>query len=242
MIILNNIAKSGDIMEYEIKGGAFPIVICTLQKGERMKDESGSMAFMDSGIKMDTNTGGGLIKGLGRAISGDSLFINTFVAEVDNQRVGFTPSCPGRIIPIDLSNSRSIIAQKSSFLAAQDTVDITVHFKKKLGVGLFGGEGFILQKFTGSGMVFLEVDGEVIEYDLAPGEQLFVDQGHIAAMEESVDFDIERVKGAKNMLFGGEGLFLATLKGPGKVWIQTMPLSKLAEALIPFMPTNTEQH
>ncbi|MBO5151658.1 MAG: TIGR00266 family protein [Methanobrevibacter sp.] len=223
-------------MEYEIKGGAFPMVVCKLQKGERMKDESGAMAFMTSGIKMDTNTGGGLLKGLGRALAGDSLFINTFEAQKDNEEIGFSSYYPGRIIPIRLDGTNPIIGQKSSFLAAEDSVNIDMYFRKKLGAGIFGGEGFILQKFSGNGMVFLEIDGEVIERYLEPGETLFIDQGHVAAMDETVDFDIERIKGAKNMVFGGEGLFLATLRGPGRIWVQTMPIPKLAQALIPYIP------
>lgn len=227
-------------MEYEIKGGSFPIVICKLQKGETMKNETGAMAFMSSDMKMDTNTGGGLLKGLGRALSGDTIFLNFFTAQSDNQQIGFAARTPGKIMPIRLNGSNTIIGQKNAFLAAEDGVNLDIYFRNKLGAGIFGGEGFILQKFTGTGIVFLEIDGEVIEHDLQPGEKLLVDPGHIAAMEESVDFDIERVKGAKNILFG-EGLFFARLQGPGKVWIQTMPLSKLAEALIPFLPTTTEK-
>lgn len=228
-------------MDYEINGGSFPVVVCKLQKGETLKNESGAMAFMTSDIKMKTNTDGGLLKGIGRALSGDSIFLTFFTANSDNQKIGFSSSCPGKIIPIKLDGSNSIIGQKNAFLASEDSVNIDMHFRKKLGAGLLGGEGFILQKFTGNGMLFLEIDGEVIEHDLKDGEKLFVDQGHLAAMEESVKFDIERVKGAKNILFGGEGLFLATLTGPGKVWIQTMPISKLAEAIIPFLPVNNEK-
>lgn len=223
-------------MDYKIKGGSFPMVVCKLHKGESMKDDSGSMAFMTSGMKMETSTGGGLLKGLGRALAGDSMFINTFTAEEDNQEIGFASYTPGKIIPLRLDGSKSVIGQKSSFLAAEESIEINMFFRKKLGAGLFGGEGFILQKFTGTGMVFLEIDGEVIERHLQPGETVMVDAGHIAALDESVDFDIERVKGAKNMLLGGEGLFLAKVTGPGRVWIQTMPVSKLAEALIPYMP------
>ena len=225
-------------MEYEIKGGSFPIVICTLQNGETMKNETGAMAFMTSNIKMETTTDGGLLKGLGRALSGDTLFLNFFTAQSDNEQIGFSSRTPGKIIPINLNGS-TIIGQKNAFLAAEKSVDVDIFFKKKLGAGLFGGEGFILQKFSGNGTVFLEIDGEVIEKDLAPGEKLLLDPGHIAAMEPTVDFGIERVKGAKNILFG-EGIFFSKLTGPGKVWIQTMPLSKLAEALIPFLPTPSE--
>ncbi len=225
-------------MEYEIKGGSFPIVICTLQKGETMKNETGAMSFMTSNMKMETSTGGGLLKGLGRALSGDTIFLNFFTAESDNEQIGFSSCTPGKIMPIRLNGSNSIIGQKNAFLAAEESVDVDIYFKKRLGAGLFGGEGFVLQKFTGNGIVFLEIDGEVIEKDLQPGEKLLLDPGHVAAIEETVDFDIEMVKGAKNILFG-EGLFFSKLTGPGKVWIQTMPISKLAEALIPFLPTQT---
>ena len=225
-------------MEYEIKGGAFPIVICTLQKGETMKNETGAMAFMTSDMKMETSTGGGLLKGLGRALAGDTLFLNFFTAQSDNEQIGFSACTPGKIMSIKLDGSNTIIGQKNAFLAAEDSVDVDIFFKKKLGAGLFGGEGFVLQKFSGNGMLFIEIDGEVIEKELQPGEKLLLDPGHIAAMDESIDFDIERVKGAKNILFG-EGLFFAKLTGPGKVWIQTMPISKLAAALIPFLPTSS---
>ena len=225
-------------MEYKIEGGTFPLVICTLQKGETLKNETGAMAYMTSGIKMETNTGGGLLKGIGRALSGDTLFLNYFTAEEDNQEIGFSARTPGKIMPVRLDGTNTVIGQKNAFLAAEESVDVDIYFKKSLGAGLFGGEGFILQKFTGNGMVFLEIDGEVIEYNLKPGEKILLDPGHVAAMEESVRFDIERVKGAKNILFG-EGLFFARLEGPGRVWIQTMPISKLAEAIIPFLPTQT---
>ena len=222
-------------MEYEIRGGAFPIVVCTLQKGEIMKNETGAMAFMTSNIKMETNTDGGLLKGLGRMLSGDTIFFNFFTAQSDNQQIGFSARTPGKIMPIRLTGSNTIIGQKCAFLAAEESVDVDIYFSNKLGTGIFGGEGFILQQFNGTGMVFLEIDGEVIEKDLQPGEKLLLDPGHLAAMESTVDFDIERVKGAKNILFG-EGLFFAKLQGPGKVWIQTMPITKLAEALIPYLP------
>lgn len=224
-------------MEYEITGGSFPTVVCTLNKGETMKDETGAMSFMTSNIKMETNTGGGLLKGLGRALSGDTIFLNFFTAQADNQRIAFSSCYPGKIIPIRLTGSNTIIGERNAFLAAEEGVDIDIYFKKNLGVGLFSGEGFILQKFTGQGMLFIEIDGEVIEHDLAPGEKLLINEGHIAAMEETVDFDIEMVKGVKNMIFGGEGLFFTRVTGPGKVWIQTMPIRKLADAIIPYMPT-----
>ena len=228
-------------MEYEITGGAFPMVICLLKEGESMQDETGAMTYMTTGIKMETNTGGGLLKGLGRALSGDTFFLNFFTAERDDEEVAFASCYPGRILPIRLESGRSIIGQKNAFLTAERGVNLEMHFRKKLGVGLFGGEGFILQKFSGNGMLFLEIDGEVIEKNLVPGEKLLVDQGHVAAMDETVDFDIQRVKGVKNMLFGGEGLFFATLTGPGRVWLQTMPFSKLVDAIIPYIPTNNNE-
>ena len=227
-------------MEYKIVGGAFPMVVCTLQKGETMQDETGAMSYMTQGIKMETNTGGGLLKGLGRALSGDTLFLNYFTAERDGEEVAFSSCYPGKIIPIELNGSNSIIGQKNAFLTATKDVQLDMYFRKKLGAGIFGGEGFILQKFSGKGMLFLEIDGDVVEKNLQPGEKLLVDQGHVAAMDETVDFDIQRVKGAKNMLFGGEGLFFATVTGPGRVWLQTMPVSKLAEAIIPYIPTKSE--
>ena len=211
------------------------------KKGESMQDETGAMTYMTPGIKMETNTGGGLLKGLGRALSGDTFFLNFFTAERDDEEVAFASCYPGKILPIRLESGKSIIGQKNAFLTAERGINLEMHFRKKLGAGLFGGEGFILQKFTGNGMLFLEIDGEVIEKNLAPGERLLVDQGHIAAMDETVDFDIQRVKGVKNMLFGGEGLFFATLTGPGRVWLQTMPLSKLVDAIIPYIPTNNNE-
>ncbi|MCQ2977884.1 MAG: TIGR00266 family protein [archaeon] len=223
-------------MEYEIKGGNYPIVICKLNKGESLKTESGGMALMSPHVKMETNTDGGILKGLGRALSGDTIFLTHYIAEENNQEVGFGSAFPGKIIPIELDGSQTIIAQKNAFLVAEESVEFKTIFRKKLGAGLFGGEGFILQKFQGEGLVFLEIDGEVLEYTLEPGEKMLIDQGHLAAMDETVDFDIQRVKGAKNMLLGGEGLFLGTLTGPGRVWIQTMPLSRFMEAILPHIP------
>ena len=222
-------------MEYQIVGGAFPMLVCTLNKGETMKNESGAMSFMSPNIKMETNTGGGLFKGIGRALAGDSLFLTFFTAEQDNERIGFSSAYPGKILPLKIDESHPIIAEKGAFLAAENNIDINMYLKPNIGTGLFSGEGFILQKLSGNGMAFLEIDGELIEYELAPGETVLVDYGHIAAMEETVGFEVRRIKGVKNILFG-EGLFLSELTGPGKVWVQTMPISKLAEALIPFIP------
>ncbi len=222
-------------MEYKIEGGAFPIVICDLKQGEKMVTEGGGMAFMSSQVKMETSTGGGIMKGIARTFSGESLFFNYYLAEAEGQSIAFASSFPGSIIPIKLNGTNTIIAQKSAFLAAEAGVEIKTHFRKSLATGFFGGEGFILQKFSGEGMVFLEIDGDTLEYNLAPGEKMVIDQGHLAAMDESIEFDIQRIKGMKNILLGGEGLFLASVTGPGRVWIQTMPLSNFIETILPFV-------
>ena len=224
-------------MEYEITGKSFPIVRMKLQKGETVKTESGGMTYMSSGITMDTNTSGGIMKGLGRVLSGDTFFLTHYTAETDYEEIAFSAAFPGRIIPYELNGSNTLIAQKNAFLVAENDVDLDIFLQKTLGAGIFGGEGFVLQKLSGKGTAFLEISGDIIERELQPGERIRVDPGHVAALQETVEFDIERVKGAKNMLFGGEGIFFATLTGPGKVWLQSMPLSRLAEALIPYMPT-----
>lgn len=172
------------------------------------------------------------MKGLGRMLSGDSFFLNTYTADGDEQFITFSSSFPGRVLDFNLENGKTIIAQKDALLAMEKTVEMGIHFKKKLGVGFFGGEGFILQKFSGTGFVFLEIDGDVVEYDLKAGERLLIDQSHLAAMEDTVQFDVTTVAGVKNVLFGGEGLFLGTLTGPGKVWIQTMPMSSLVDVIL----------
>jgi uncharacterized protein (TIGR00266 family) len=223
-------------MKYEIKGTPFPVVTCYLERGEIMVSERGGMSWMTDKMKMETNTGGGFKKGLSRMFSGDSFFLNYYTAEGDNQFITFGSSFPGRILDLKLENGRTIIAQKGALLAMEKSVEMDIHFKKKIGAGFFGGEGFILQKFSGDGYVFLEIDGEIVEYDLKAGERLVIDQGHMAAMEDTVSFDITTVKGAKNILFGGEGLFLGTLTGPGKVWIQTMPMSNLVNLVLSRIP------
>lgn len=225
-------------MKYEIKGTPFPVVTCHLEKGESMITEKGGMAWMTDKINMVTDAKGGVMKGLGRMLSGESFFLNTYTAEGEEQWITFGSSYAGRILDFNLDGSKEIIAQKDAFLAMEPTVTLSTHFQKKLGIGIFGGEGFILQKFTGTGHVFLELDGEIIEYDLKAGETLKIDQGYLAAMESTVTFDITTVKGVKNVLFGGEGLFLGTLTGPGKVWLQTMPMSNLINIVLSHMPMN----
>lgn len=218
-------------MEAKIIGESLPVVTCKLAKGESVVTESGGMSWMDEGIKMATSTNGGIMKGLGRALAGESLFMNIYTAEKDNVEIAFSSCFPGKILEFDLSQGETIISQKRAFLCAESTVDISMHFRKRIGAGFFGGEGFIMQKITGPGKVYLEIDGEVVKKELAEGEKLKVDNGYVAAMTSGVDLDIETVPGLKNIVFGGEGLFLTTVKGPGTVWLQSMPISKLANML-----------
>ncbi len=218
-------------MQAKILGDSLPIVTCKLSKGESVVTESGGMSWMDEGIKMKTSTNGGIMKGLGRALAGESLFMNIYTAEKDDVEIAFSSSFPGKILEFDLSQGETIIAQKKAFLCAESTVDIAMHFRKKLGAGFFGGEGFIMQKITGPGKVYLEIDGEVVKKELKAGEKIKVDNGYVAAMEAGVKLDITTVPGLKNIMFGGEGLFLTTVEGPGTVWLQSMPISKLASLL-----------
>jgi len=223
-------------ISYRIDGTTLQVVTIELQPGEVIYSESGGMSWMTGNIEMNTNTGGGLGRMLKRAVSGESLFITDFFTNAGRGTVAFASEFPGKIIPFDLKAGETLIVQKDSFMCAEKTVEMDMHFRKRLGTGLFGGEGFIMQKVTGPGLVFLEVDGEVVEYQLQAGQQLKVDTGHLAAMEASVEFDVTMVKGFKNILLGGEGLFLASVRGPGKVWLQTMPMSKLARKVAQFMP------
>jgi uncharacterized protein (TIGR00266 family) len=223
-------------ISYRIDGTTLQVVTVELEPGEVIYSESGGMSWMTGNVEMNTHSGGGLGKMMRRALSGESLFITDFYVERGRGTVAFASEFPGKIIPFNLNPGESIIVQKDAFMCAEKTVDMDLHFRKRLGTGLFGGEGFIMQKITGPGLAFLEVDGEVVEYELGPGQQLKVDTGHLAAMEASVDFDVTMVKGFKNILLGGEGLFLASVRGPGKVWLQTMPMSKLAQKIAQFMP------
>jgi uncharacterized protein (TIGR00266 family) len=226
-------------MEYKITGSVMESVDIHLKRGEAVYTESGGMAWMRGTIKMETTTRGGVMSGLGRMLSGESLFLTTYTCESPDGLITFTPEAPGKIIDMTLNAGESMICQKDAFMCAEDSVGLEMHFRKKLGAGLFGGEGFILQKVTGPGVVFIEVPGEVREYVLSAGEKISVDPGHIAMFEPTVDYDIERVKGVKNVFFGGEGLFLATLKGPGKIWLQSLPLANLAAKLSRYMPSSS---
>jgi uncharacterized protein (TIGR00266 family) len=226
-------------MKYRINGTTMQALDILLQKGESVFTEIGGMAWYRGGVKMDTNMPGGLLGGLGRAISGESLFLTTYTAASDLAEVTFTPEAPGSIIAQELAPGESLIAQRDAFMCAQSGVGLAVHFKKRLGAGLFGGEGFILQRVTGPGVAFFEVDGEVRELELKQGERIRVDPGHIAIFDATVTHDIEMVKGVTNVLFGGEGLFLATLTGPGRVWLQTMPLNNLIAKIAARLPSKS---
>ncbi len=221
-------------MEYEIKGGSFPVVICRLRDGERMITEKGSMFWISPNMEMDTR-GRGLGKMFSKAFSGESMFQNIYTARGDGM-IAFGSSFPGKILPLEVSGGRELIMQKSSFLASEETVDLSIAFNKKMGAGFFGGEGFIMQKLSGRGMAFVEIDGDLVEYDLAPGQQIVVDTGNVAGYESTVTMDVRQVPGLKNKLMGGEGLFNTYLTGPGKVMLQTMPISSMAAALSGYIP------
>ena len=223
-------------MRYKIHGTVMQSVDVELEKGESVYTERGGMAWMSGNVAMETNTRGGLLKGLGRALAGESLFMTTYTCQGDRALVTFTPEAPGKVLAFELEAGQNIICQKDSFMVAQSTVSVEIHFRKRLGTGFFGGEGFILQKITGPGVVFVEIAGEVREYELEPNQVIKVDPGHIAMYEPTVDYDISTVRGVKNVLFSGEGLFLATLRGPGKVWLQSMPISNLARKIATKLP------
>ncbi|MCR5058646.1 MAG: TIGR00266 family protein [Clostridiales bacterium] len=217
-------------MQYEIKGDQLPVVVCTLNPGESMITERGAMSWMTSNMRMQTQAGG-VGKAIGRMFSGESMFQNKYTAEGSAGLIAFASSFPGEIRAIQIAPGQSIVAQKSAFLAAEPGVELSIHFRKKLGAGFFGGEGFIMQKLSGSGMAFVEIDGSVIEYQLQPGQTMLLDTGYLAMMDETVQMDIEMVHGVKNVLLGGEGLFNTKVTGPGRVWIQTMPISKVAQII-----------
>ncbi len=216
-------------MRYEIKGEPMPVVVCSLEAGEKMITERGSMAWMSSNMKMETNTGG-IGKALGRMFSGEALFRNVYSAQGGPGMIAFGSSFVGSIRAIDICPGKSVICQISALLASTEGVDRSLYEKQKIGGALFGGEGFIMQKISGNGIAFVEIDGSAVEYELAAGERMLVDTGHLAIADDTVSISVEAVKGVKNVLFGGEGLFNTVLTGPGKVTLQTMPLSAFAAA------------
>lgn len=223
-------------MRYEIQGGDLPVVICYLEGGERMITEKGSMSWMSPNMKMETSTNGGIGKAFGRMFSGESMFQNNYTAMGGPGMIAFASSFPGKIIPFQISPGREIVVQKSGFLASEAGVQLSVFFQKKLGAGLFGGEGFIMQRLSGNGMAFVEFDGYIVEYDLQPGQSIVIDTGYLAAMDATCKMDIQSVQGVKNMVFGGEGIFNTIVTGPGHVWLQTMPISNVAGELARFIP------
>ena len=222
-------------MRYDIKGGTFPVVVCQLENGEKMITEKGSMVWMSPNIQMSTQ-GGGLGKMFSKAFSGESMFQNIYTAN-GNGMIAFGSSFPGTVKAIEISPSNEMIVQKSSFLASEAGVNLSVHFNKRLSTGLFGGEGFIMQRLSGHGTAFIEIDGDLVEYDLRPGEQIVVDTGNVAGFTTDVKMEIRQVPGLKNKLFGGEGLFNTVLTGPGRIWLQTMPIARVAASIIPYIPT-----
>lgn len=224
-------------MQYKIEGTPLPVVICQLDRGECMMTEKGSMSWMTPNMKMETTSNGGIGKALGRMLAGESIFQNRYTAEGGEGMIAFASSFLGTILPVEITPDRPVIVQKSAFLAGVESVDISLFLQKKLGAGFFGGEGFIMQKLSGEGIVFVEIDGSTVEYDLAPGQQMIVDTGYLAMMDGTCSMDITAVKGAKNMFFGGEGAFNTVITGPGKIVLQTMPVNSVAGALIPFMPS-----
>ena len=228
-------------MRYDIQGGNLPVVLCEVEAGETLITERGSMSWMSPNMRMETTSGGGFGKALGRMFAGDSLFLNRYTAQGGRGMIAFASSFPGSIRAFEIGPGRELILQKRGFLAAESTVELSVHFQKKFGAGLFGGEGFILQRLSGRGVAFAEFDGHVVEYDLRAGQSIIVDTGYLAAMEPTCSMEIQTVPGVKNMLFGGEGIFNTVITGPGRIWLQSMPIHAVAGAIRPYIPTGNDK-
>lgn len=223
-------------MQYQIQGQPYPVVVLTVEPEETVLCQKGAMAWMTPNMEMQTK-GGGLGKMFSRAFTGESMFQNHYTAKGGQGMIAFASAVPGEIMPVQISPERSIVAQKSAFLASEVGVHFELFFQKKLAGGFFGGEGFIMQKLSGRGIAFTEFDGHIVEYDLDPGESLVVDTGYLAAMDATCSMDIQAVPGLKNMVFGGEGIFNTIITGPGHVYLQTMPISQVAGVLRPFFPS-----
>lgn len=223
------------MIRYTIEGGNLPVVICHPEAGQTICTERGAMSWMSPNMRMETNTGGGFKKAVGRLFAGESIFMNEYTAIGGEGLIAFASSFPGSILPFQVTPGNGIIVQKRSFLAMEKGLELSVYFQRKLGKAFFGGEGFIMQKITGNGMAFLEIDGYCKEYELGAGESMILDTGYLAAMSESCSLDVQTVQGAKNMFFGGEGWFHTRVTGPGKVYIQTMPIIQTAQALTPYL-------
>lgn len=227
-------------MKYRIIGNTMPAVEIRFDSaGESVFTQSGGMTWMTEGIDMATNTRGGLMKGIGRMFAGESLFMATYTARMPGSTIAFASTAAGQILPVDVSANGGLICQKGAFLCAQDSVNLNITFSKKFSAGLFGGEGFILQDISGQGLAFLEIDGDMIEKQLEPGEVLKVDTGNVVAFERSVSYEIETIKGLGNIFFGGEGLFLTKLTGPGRVILQTQNMAEFAGRIAQFIPTKS---
>ncbi len=224
-------------MKYNIIGEPMPVVVCELSGGESMITEKGSMVWMSPNMEMSTNAGGSIGKAFGRMFSGESMFQNIYTAQGGDGMIAFASSFPGSIRAVEVSDSRPIVVQKSGFLASEPGVELSIFFQKKAGAGFFGGEGFIMQKLSGRGIAFLEIDGYAVEYDLAPGQSIVVDTGNLAMCDATCTIDVQSVKGVKNVLFGGEGLFNTVVTGPGRVVLQTMPVSGVASSISPYIVT-----
>lgn len=231
-----------DVIDYKITGDDMQMVEIELDSGETVRAEAGVMLYMEDGIQMQTSTGGGLFSGLKRMVTGESFFITSFThGGSGKSHVAFAAPYPGKIIPLDLSElGGTFLCQKDGFLCAANGIEIEVAFTKKIGAGLFGGEGFILQRLTGKGLAFIHAGGTIIKRELKAGESLRVDTGCLVALAPSVDYDIQFVGGFKNALFGGEGVFLAKLTGPGLVYLQTLPFSRLADRIVAASRTNNK--
>jgi uncharacterized protein (TIGR00266 family) len=225
-------------MQYEIKGEPMPVVVCKLEDGESLTCQSGAMSWMSPNMEMETSGGGSVGKMFGRLISGETMFQNRYTAR-GNGMIAFSSSFPGSIRAVEIGPGRSVVIQKKAFLAAEPGVELSVFFQKKGMTGFFGGEGFIMQKLSGQGTAFLEIDGSAMEYELAAGQQIVVDTGNVAIIDDTCSLDVQQVKGVKNMLFGGEGLFNTVVSGPGKVVLQTMPMSTFVSTIASMLPTKS---
>lgn len=225
-------------MNYKIEGEPLPVVICQLENGESMITERGSMSWMSPNMKMETTSNGGVGKALGRMFAGEALFQNRYTAQGGSGMIAFASSFPGSIMPLNIAPGNGMVVQKSGFLASETGVELSVFFQKKISSGFFGGEGFIMQRLSGNGTAFLEIDGHAVQYDLAAGQSMVVDTGYLAAMSETCSIEVVTVPGVKNMLFGGEGIFNTLVKGPGRIILQTLPISSVAGALRPYFPAS----
>lgn len=225
------------MLKYEIEGGHLPVVICYPEAGQTLCSEGGSMSWMSPNMVMETTSGGGAKKVFSRLFSGESLFLNEFTPQGGRGVIAFASSFPGSIIPYEVKPGQGIVVQKRGFLAMEKGLDVSIHFQQKMSRGFFGGEGFIMQRITGDGLVFLEIDGHCKEYELQAGQSIIVGTGFLAAMSETCTMEVQMIKGAKNIFLGGEGLFHTIINGPGKIWLQSMPLVNMAQALTPYLPS-----